>query len=117
MARKKKQEETKKATGDLSGAELAQKYKVTPEQTQACFDALPYRIQPRPEGVKQPKGKLWCCYCHDWKTFSKPKASAYERCETCKISTEDFWVKMHNGLWGMGEAKKKAKTTKRGSKK
>lgn len=119
MARKKKQEDKKDSSRELSGSELAYKYRVLPETTQARLDNLPYKILPRPEDVKQPKGKLWCPYDHDWKIYKKATGSSYERCETCNISTEDFWVKMHNGLWGMGESKTKAKSkaTKKGSKK
>lgn len=95
-------EKKKKQKSGLS-PELEKMVRVTPEMTEAVMAKLKYTIDPRPDEVKPPKGKLWCCYCGDWKKFGKRKKipqSIYDRCETCNISTEDFHIKTQNKLWG-----------------
>lgn len=74
---------------------------VTPEMTQASLDKLKYTIHPRPEGIKGKKGHLWCYICNDFKKFinKREHTGSYPRCETCSISTEDFYIKKWNGGW------------------
>lgn len=63
-------------------------------------------LKPRPEGP-HPRGKLWCPYCGQWARFKLPRngESFYPRSECCGISTEDFYVKTYNKLWGNAKVK------------
>lgn len=97
----KKKSITKKVRDNNLPEELLEKIRVTPEKTQIVLDKLKYTITSRPEG-KTPRGKLWCPYCADFKVFGKSKKtplSDYVRCESCNISTEDFYVRNENKLW------------------
>ncbi|WP_255305650.1 hypothetical protein [Paenibacillus sp. Mc5Re-14] len=77
--------------------------RVKPEDTAKRLASLPYTITPRPD-EKPPKGKLWCPYDASWQKFitNHPKVplSSYPRCECCGISTEDYYIKTENKLWG-----------------
>ncbi|OME54125.1 hypothetical protein BSK59_16220 [Paenibacillus odorifer] len=79
------------------------KIRVDPEDTAKRLASLPYTITPRPEG-KAPRGHFWCPYEAKWSDFiqNHPTSpmSNYYRCETCGISTEDYYVKTVNRLWG-----------------
>lgn len=50
------------------------------------------------------RGQLWCPYEGKWSFFkAKPVGNeglGYPRCEGCNISTEDYYVKSANHLWG-----------------
>lgn len=72
-------------------------------------------------------GQLFCPYCGEWRTFKVLPPlplfiieikSDYDRCEGCTISTEDYYVKTVNKLWGFGSKsnnikQKKASKTKK----
>ena len=95
---------TRKTRANTLTEELLEIIRVKPEQTAKVLSQLNYTIHPRPNEVlnKIPRGKIWCCYCGDWKKFGKSKKSDlfdYDRCETCNISVEDYYEKLHNGLW------------------
>lgn len=56
------------------------------------------------------KGQLFCCYCGEWQYFKSKQMNGwttYERCVGCGISTEDFWIKTVNKLWGSPNNNKK----------
>ncbi len=54
-------------------------------------------IMPNPDTPSK-KGQLWCPYCGRYRRFVKQEG--YKKCELCGISTESFWVKKYNKLWG-----------------
>lgn len=99
MARKKKYEKT-----NLS-EEFLETIRITPEHTAFALNKLKYTINERPVGVSNPPKMLWCYLCNDFRKFGKSKKSKddfdYMRCEICNISTEDFYIKSMNDLWGM----------------
>jgi hypothetical protein len=91
------------AKENIVSKELLDLIRVTPEMTEKALGKLKYKIYPRPEVAKTPRGKLWCPYCGDWRKFGQSKKTPhleYLRCEKCNISTEDFYVKKFNNLWG-----------------
>lgn len=48
------------------------------------------------------KGTMWCPYEGKWQMFTPRKFGegfGYPRCEGCNISTEDWYVKLVNGIW------------------
>lgn len=85
--------------------------RVKPEDTAERLASLPYTITPRPD-EKPPRGKMWCPYEGSWQKFKiggHPLIpdSTLPRCESCGISTEDYYVKTHNYLWGDKVEKRK----------
>lgn len=64
------------------------------------FVTAPYKVID--ESKKKKKVQLWCPYCGEWRTFKPKRAEGYPRCSHCNISTEDYWVKNVNKLWGLG---------------
>jgi hypothetical protein len=76
------------------------------------------------------EGMLWCPYCGDWRYFVvppyRPQAEADSRewwlnlyatqgirsCKWCTISTQDWYVKRANGLFGNMDGKRKRKSRK-----
>lgn len=64
----------------------------------------PYPPTPQQENNRRP-GMIWCPYCLRWrnfKLFAIKRATyvtdAQMRCPICKISTNDYYVKKHNGF-------------------
>lgn len=54
-------------------------------------------------------GQLWCPYEGKFSFFEIKEQWSLPRCEGCNISTEDFYVKTANHLWGdvLGKRDKK----------
>jgi len=69
-----------------------------------------------PEGYKpSPKTRTaWCPYCGATKEFVHDAALDTCRCSGCGISTEDFYVRKHNGFWNE-DAKRKFDSAVRAS--
>ena len=40
----------------------------------------------------------WCPYCQSWE-YWKSDSSGNKRCPVCKMSDNDYYVKLYNGLW------------------
>lgn len=50
---------------------------------------------------KKRKAAIWCPYCGEWRMY-KTNHLGLKACPECTISTNDFWVKTANKLWGFG---------------
>lgn len=98
---KKSATKRKKSVETRLSDEVLELITVTDEYTQKSLDRLKYTIHEPPFDQKIPRGKMWCSYCNNYNKFriNKNSKSSYERCESCNISVEDWYIKKHNGLW------------------
>jgi hypothetical protein len=56
-------------------------------------------VKPKQKKVDKNHPLLWCPYCGNWRNF-KLDSNANLACRVCGISTNDFYVKKYNHLWG-----------------
>ncbi len=52
-----------------------------------------------PEGPGQKGGRYWCPYCVAYREFVHDDTHGVKRCNVCRISDRDFYVKKYNKLW------------------
>lgn len=87
---------------DHMDEELLNIIRVTPEQSEEFKRrTVSYTIHPRPEGKKNPKGKMYCPYCGDFKIYknSREDEGSYKRCVDCSVSEFDYHVRNANHTW------------------
>lgn len=60
-----------------------------------------------PEGYRPGKDAAWCSYCCGERPFAYDGYLNLVRCSGCGVSTEDFYVRKHNGFFAYAEDGKK----------
>ena len=72
------------------------------------------RIPPPKDFVPRKFRKMWCPYCGKIREFKFSNRLGLHRCEICRISEADFFIKKYNLMWGkvFATAKKKSKKEK-----
>lgn len=64
------------------------------------------KATPKPDDLELKSGHLYCSYCIGSRKFIYNSYTGYSRCEVCNISTQEFWIKTHNGIWNVMESKR-----------
>lgn len=91
------------------------------------------RMYPPPRTIAENRnvGKLWCCYCGDWRYFAVPKFHPHAEvaseewflnafhnqlvkvCKWCRISEDDFYIRRVNDTWGEKVPQKRRSSSSR----
>ncbi len=58
------------------------------------------KVFPPPFGYTPTRSRFWCPYCAKERIFYRDRDLDLQRCVVCDASTNLFWVRTYNRIWG-----------------